>query len=94
MESARDLRSYRPYWAHRFGTAPFLPMSRAAVATGADGLLIEVHHDPDRALSDGAQSIFPDQFDELMAEIRQIAAVVHRHVQEPLPQPTVAKAAS
>lgn len=70
-----------------------LPMSRAAVATGADGLLIEVHHDPDRALSDGPQSILPDQFDELMSEIRQIAAVVHRHVQEPLPQPIVAKAA-
>lgn len=70
-----------------------LPMSRAAVATGADGLLIEVHHDPDRALSDGPQSILPDQFDELMSEIRQIAAVVHRQVQEPLPQPTVAKAA-
>jgi 3-deoxy-7-phosphoheptulonate synthase len=69
-----------------------LPMSRAAVAVGADGLLIEVHNDPDRALSDGAQSIFPDQFDELMAEIRQIAQVVHRQVQEPLPQVT-AKAA-
>ena len=70
-----------------------LPMSRAAVASGADGLLIEVHHDPDRALSDGMQSIVPDQFDELMSEIRQIAAVVHRHVQEPLPQPAIAKAA-
>src|SRR5262252_347763 len=62
-----------------------LPMSRAAIASGADGLLIEVHHDPDRALSDGAQSILQDQFDELMEEIRQIAAVVHRHVQDPLP---------
>jgi len=70
-----------------------LPMARAAVATGADGLLIEVHHDPDRALSDGAQSILPDQFDEMMSEVRQIAAVVHRHVQEPLPQFAVAKAA-
>jgi 3-deoxy-7-phosphoheptulonate synthase len=70
-----------------------LPMSRAAVATGADGLLIEVHHDPDRALSDGAQSIVPDQFDELMSEIRQIAAVVHRSVQEPQQQPATAKAA-
>jgi 3-deoxy-7-phosphoheptulonate synthase len=70
-----------------------LPMSRAAVATGADGLLIEVHHDPDRALSDGPQSILPDQFDELMAEIRQIAAVVHRQVQEPQLQPVTAKAA-
>src|SRR5215470_1642903 len=69
------------------------PLSRAAIAVGADGLLIEVHHDPDRALSDGAQSILPDQFDELMEEIRQIAAVVHRHVQEPLATPAVAKAA-
>jgi 3-deoxy-7-phosphoheptulonate synthase len=56
------------------------PMSRAAVAVGADGLLVEVHNDPDRALSDGMQSLFPDQFDELMAEVRQIAAVVHRSV--------------
>ena len=70
-----------------------LPMSRAAIASGADGLLIEVHNDPDRALSDGAQSILPDQFDELMEEIRQIAAVVHRHVQEPMAMPAVAKAA-
>src|SRR5436853_328951 len=70
-----------------------LPMSRAAVATGADGLLVEVHHDPDRALSDGAQSITCDQFDELVSEVRQIAQVVGRRVQEPLPQPVVAKAA-
>jgi 3-deoxy-7-phosphoheptulonate synthase len=61
-----------------------IPMSRASVAVGADGLLIEVHHDPDRALSDGMQSIYPDQFDELMAEMRQIAAVVHRSVPAPL----------
>ncbi|MGH9670405.1 MAG: 3-deoxy-7-phosphoheptulonate synthase, partial [Terriglobales bacterium] len=57
-----------------------IPMSRAAVAVGADGLLVEVHNDPDRALSDGMQSLFPDQFDELMAEVRQIASVVHRNV--------------
>jgi 3-deoxy-7-phosphoheptulonate synthase len=69
-----------------------LPLSRAAVAVGADGLIVEVHHDPDRALSDGMQSLFPDQFDELMAEIRQIAPVVHRNVQEPLGHPVVAKA--
>jgi 3-deoxy-7-phosphoheptulonate synthase len=69
-----------------------LPLSRAAIAVGADGLIVEVHHDPDRALSDGMQSLFPDQFDELMAEIRQIAPVVHRTVQEPLKQPVVAKA--
>jgi 3-deoxy-7-phosphoheptulonate synthase len=57
-----------------------LPMSRASVAAGADGLLVEVHNDPDRALSDGMQSLFPDQFDELMAEVRQIAAVLHRSI--------------
>jgi 3-deoxy-7-phosphoheptulonate synthase len=60
-----------------------LPLSLAAVAVGADGLMVEVHHDPDHALSDGAQSIYPDQFDELMSEIRQIAAILHRNVQEP-----------
>jgi len=70
-----------------------LPLSRGAVAVGADGLLVEVHHDPDRALSDGMQSILPDDFDDLMSEIRQIAQVVGRHVQEPLPHPVVAKAA-
>ncbi len=57
-----------------------LPLSRAAVAVGCDGLIVEVHHDPDRALSDGMQSIFPDQFDTLMREIAQIAAVVKRSV--------------
>jgi len=57
-----------------------LPLSRAAVAVGADGLLIEVHHDPDRALSDGMQSIYPEQFEELMTEIRQMAAILHRSV--------------
>jgi 3-deoxy-7-phosphoheptulonate synthase len=56
------------------------PLSRAAVAVGADGLIIEVHHEPDRALSDGMQSLYPDQFDELMAQVRQIAPVVGRTV--------------
>ncbi len=69
-----------------------LPLSRAAVAVGADGLMVEVHHDPDHALSDGMQSIFPDQFDELMTEIRQIAGVVARNAQEPRLQPAMAKA--
>jgi len=69
-----------------------VPLSRAAVAVGADGLIVEVHHEPDRALSDGMQSLFPDQFDELMAEIRQIAPVVHRSVQEPSSNPAMAKA--
>jgi 3-deoxy-7-phosphoheptulonate synthase len=56
------------------------PLSRAAVAVGADGLMVEVHHQPDQAMSDGPQSLFPDQFDELMKQVRQIAAVVGRTV--------------
>src|SRR5204863_7788765 len=56
------------------------PLSRAAVAVGADGLLIEVHCEPDKALSDGMQSLYPDQFDDLMSQIRQIAPVVGRTV--------------
>jgi 3-deoxy-7-phosphoheptulonate synthase len=57
-----------------------IPLSRAAVAVGADGLLVEVHNDPDRALSDGQQSLFPEQFDQLMQEVRQIATVVGRSI--------------
>jgi len=57
-----------------------LPLSRAAVAVGADGLLIEVHHEPEKALSDGMQSILPEEFAELAEEMRQIAAVLHRRV--------------
>jgi len=56
------------------------PMARAAVAAGADGLLIEVHCDPDHALSDGAQSMFPNQFDRLMAELRIIAPAIGRSI--------------
>ena len=56
------------------------PMARAAIAAGADGLLIEVHHDPDRALSDGAQSLYPDQYRELVEQIRTIANVLGRSV--------------
>jgi 3-deoxy-7-phosphoheptulonate synthase len=56
------------------------PMARAAVAAGADGLLIEVHCDPDHALSDGAQSMFPSQFDRLMAELRIIAPAIGRSI--------------
>jgi 3-deoxy-7-phosphoheptulonate synthase len=56
------------------------PLSRAAVAVGADGLIVEVHHDPDRALSDGMQSLYPDQFDALMQQVTQIAAVLGRTV--------------
>jgi 3-deoxy-7-phosphoheptulonate synthase len=56
------------------------PMARAAVAAGADGLIIEVHHDPDHALSDGAQSLIPSQFDRLMAELRIIAPAIGRSI--------------
>lgn len=55
-----------------------LPMARAAVAAGADGLLVEVHPDPDQALSDGAQSLYPEQFEALMAQLRIIAPAVER----------------
>ena len=57
-----------------------LPMARAAVAAGADGLLVEVHHDPDHALSDGAQSLRPPQFAELMDQLRMIAKAVDRSI--------------
>ncbi|MDQ3168825.1 MAG: 3-deoxy-7-phosphoheptulonate synthase, partial [Acidobacteriota bacterium] len=56
------------------------PMARAAVAAGADGLIIEVHADPDHAMSDGAQSMFPAQFDRLMAELRIIAPAIGRSI--------------
>jgi 3-deoxy-7-phosphoheptulonate synthase len=55
-------------------------MARASIAAGADGLLIEVHHDPDHALSDGAQSLFPEQFRALMDQLRLIAPVVGRSI--------------
>jgi 3-deoxy-7-phosphoheptulonate synthase len=57
-----------------------LPLSLAAVAVGADGLLVEVHHEPEKALSDGVQSILPEEFAQLSIEVRQIAEVLHRHV--------------
>jgi 3-deoxy-7-phosphoheptulonate synthase len=63
-----------------------LPMARAAVAAGADGLMVEVHPSPDHALSDGGQSLWPDQFDELVGQIRVIAAAIGRSlVQVPVP---------
>jgi len=55
-----------------------IPLSRAAAAVGADGLIVEVHDNPDKALSDGMQSLYPEQFEELMAQVQQIAAVVGR----------------
>ena len=59
------------------------PMARAAVAAGADGLLVEVHPNPDRALSDGAQSLYPEQFARLMKETRLIAEAIGRRIAAP-----------
>lgn len=65
--------------SHGIGRRDFvIPMARAAVAAGADGLLVEVHNDPDRAWSDGAQSLNPLQFGELMKQLRMIAGAVGR----------------
>jgi 3-deoxy-7-phosphoheptulonate synthase len=55
-----------------------IPMARAAVAAGADGVIIEVHHNPEKALCDGPQSLYPEQFDRLMGELRIIAPVLGR----------------
>ena len=61
-----------------------IPMARAAVAAGADGIMVEVHPDPERALSDGAQSLYPDQFAELMEQITVIADAIGRRLVPPL----------
>jgi len=67
--------------SHGSGRRDMVPsMARAAVAAGADGLIIEVHTDPDHALSDGAQSLYPNQFDGLMAELRIIAPAIGRAI--------------
>ncbi|HZW39649.1 MAG TPA: 3-deoxy-7-phosphoheptulonate synthase [Ignavibacteriaceae bacterium] len=59
-----------------------LPMARAAVAAGADGLMVEVHYDPEQALSDGPQALLPDEFTELMKQVKLIAEVIGRRVGE------------
>ena len=64
--------------------AKVTPMARAAIAAGADGLLVEVHPAPDRALSDGAQSLDPDQFVDMMRQCRAIADVIGRRIAEPV----------
>ncbi len=75
-------RSHLPVFAdpsHATGLRDkVIPMALAAVAAGADGLMIEVHHDPDKALSDGPQALLPDQFEEMMTQIRMIAKVIGR----------------
>jgi 3-deoxy-7-phosphoheptulonate synthase len=60
--------------------AKVTPMARAAVAAGADGLMVEVHPDPNHALSDGAQSLYPEQFEELVTQIRVIARAIGREL--------------
>jgi 3-deoxy-7-phosphoheptulonate synthase len=64
--------------------AKVTPMARAAVAAGADGLMVEVHPDPDHALSDGAQSLWPAQFEELMGQVEVIARAIGRTAQQTL----------
>jgi 3-deoxy-7-phosphoheptulonate synthase len=67
--------------SHGTGRRDKVPaMARAAIAAGADGILVEVHNDPDHALSDGAQSLDPTQFAQLMSELRIIAPAVGRRV--------------
>jgi 3-deoxy-7-phosphoheptulonate synthase len=66
-----------------------IPMARAAVAAGADGILVEVHPNPERALSDGAQSLYPEQFAELVGELRTIATAIGRTL-TPIPGTTTA----
>jgi len=67
--------------SHGIGRRDFVPaLARASVAAGADGLIMEVHHDPDHALSDGAQSLYPNQFNELMQQLQLIAHAVGRTV--------------
>lgn len=60
--------------------AKVTPMARAAIAAGADGLMVEVHQDPNRALSDGAQSLYPHQFQELFGQIKVIAQAISREL--------------
>jgi 3-deoxy-7-phosphoheptulonate synthase len=70
--------------SHGVGLRDHVPaMARAAIASGADGLIIEVHPQPDRALSDGAQSLYPDQFAKLMGEVATIAQAIGRRIAEP-----------
>src|SRR5271165_218303 len=65
--------------SHGTGKRDFVvPMARAAVAAGADGLLVEVHHDPEHAMSDGAQTLRPEQFQEMMTQVRAIANAIGR----------------
>jgi 3-deoxy-7-phosphoheptulonate synthase len=78
--------------SHGVGRRDMVPaMARAAVAAGADGLVIEVHPNPDKAVSDGAQSLFPEQFAKLMDELRIIASAVGRKIGRGVPEAAAAK---
>ena len=67
--------------SHATGNWEYVPaLARAAIAAGADGLLIEVHPHPELALSDGAQSLRPERFGELVAQVRAVARAVDREV--------------
>ena len=68
-----------------------LPMARGAVAVGADGVLVEVHHQPEKALSDGPQSIYPEQFAQMVNEIEKIAPIVNRKLHRGIRVETAAK---
>ena len=75
-------RSHLPVFAdpsHATGLRDkVIPMARAAVAAGADGIMVEVHNDPEKALSDGPQALLPDQFEEMMLQVKMIAKVIGR----------------
>ena len=68
--------------SHGTGIRSYVPaMAKAAIAAGSDGLIVEVHHDPDNSMTgDGVQSLFPDQFNQLMQDLRQIAIAVDREI--------------
>ena len=65
-----------------------IALSRAAVAVGADGLMVEVHHQPYEALSDGNQALLPEQFAQLMQELDELAPVLDRRLSLPVPRRT------
>ena len=67
-----------------------LPMARAAIAAGADGVMVEVHNHPESALSDGPQSLYPAQFATMMTELEKIAPVVGRHLTRSVSVPAAA----
>ena len=65
--------------SHATGASRFVrPMSKAAVVSGADGLMIEVHNHPEKALCDGAQSVTPDQFDDIMTDVLRLCEIENR----------------